>query len=127
MVHIHEILAAGRFHVAAKNVAAASQFGEEAYRLVDWMKLTPPFTQLAKGKWNRTMAGAHRINARYLLDGGKPGLSLQSYWKGLITHPATVLPELHRMFYALLSLIGLNSLKKLFFSIRKLVRPVKMD
>jgi len=127
MVHIREIMAAGRFHAAAKNVASASQFGEEAYRLVDWMKVTPPFKELGKGKWNRIMAGAHRINARYLLDGGKPGLSLQSYWKGLTTHPTAVLPELNRMFYAFLSLIGLSNLKHLFFSIRRLVRPVKMD
>ncbi len=127
MVHVPELWAAGRFHPAAKNVAAAAKFGEEAYRIADWMKNTQPFKSLSEGRWNRIMAGAHRFNARYLLEGGDAAGSFKYYWRGLIAYPPAVLPELHRMFYALLSMIGLGRVKQLYFSLRRLVRPVKMD
>lgn len=127
MVHAHETWAAGRFHSAAKNVAAAASFGEEAYRMVDWMKQTVPFDTITAGRWNRITAGAHRINARYQLDAGNPKASLTAYWRGLLSYPPGVLPEFHRMLYALLSLAGLGSLKHLYYSLRRLVRPVKMD
>jgi glycosyltransferase involved in cell wall biosynthesis len=127
MVHVPEVWAAGRFHSAAKNVAGAARFGEEAYRMVEWMKHTHPFDKYSGGRWNRIMAGAHRINARYLLDAGNPKGSLSAYWQGLLSYPPAVLPELHRMLYALLSLAGLGSIKRLFYSLRRLVRPVKMD
>ena len=108
MVHVPELWAAGRFHPAAKNVAAAAKFGEEAYRIADWMKNTQPFKSLSEGRWNRIMAGAHRFNARYLLEGGDAAGSFKSYWRGLIAYPPAVLPELHRMIYALLSMVGLG-------------------
>lgn len=127
MVHVSEVWAAGRFHSAAKNIASAEKFGEEAYRMVEWMKRTPPFETQAVGRWNKVTAGAHRINARYLLDAGNPGGSLKAYWLGLRTYPPAVLPEAHRMLYALLSMAGLGSIKRIYYSLRRLVRPVKMD
>ncbi len=127
VMHIPDLWAAGRFHSAAKNIAAAASFGEEAYRMVDWMKHTHPFDQISGGRWNRILAGAHRINARYLLDAGNPKGSLKAYWQGLLAYPPAVLPESHRMLYALLSLAGLGSIKRLFYYLRRLVRPVKMD
>lgn len=127
MVHVPELWAAGRFHPAAKNVAAAAKFGEEAYRIADWMKDNQPFKSLSEGRWNRIMAGAHRFNARYLLEGGDAVGSFKYYWRGLIAYPPAVLPELHRMFYAILSMVGLGRVKQLYFSLRRLVRPVKMD
>lgn len=127
MVHALEVWAAGRFHSAAKNVAGAANFGAEAYRMIEWMKLTQPYASIAQGKWNRVNAGAHRINARYLLDAGKPLESFGAYWDGMIAYPPAILPEIHRMAYSLLSMAGLSSLKRVFYAIRRLVRPVKMD
>jgi hypothetical protein len=91
------------------------------------MKNTQPFKNLSEGRWNRIMAGAHRFNARYLLEGGDAAASFKYYWRGLISYPPAVLPELHRMIYAVLSMAGLGRLKQLYFSLRRLVRPVKMD
>jgi hypothetical protein len=95
--------------------------------MVEWMKQTHPFDQIAERRWNRIIAGAHRINARYLLDAGNSKGSLIAYWQGLRSYPPAVLPELHRMLYALLSLAGLGSIKRLYYSLRRLIRPVKMD
>ncbi len=127
IMHVSEVWAAGRFHDAAKNIASAASFGEEAFRLVDWMKATPSYSDLAEGKWNRILAGAYRINARYLLDANKPRESLKSYWDGLFSYAPAVLPEFHRMVYAILLLLGLGGLKRIFFALRRLVIPVKMD
>ncbi|MBA4420594.1 MAG: hypothetical protein C0391_05555 [Anaerolinea sp.] len=127
MVHVPDVWAAGRFHPGAKNVAAAVRFGEDAYRLVSWMKNTTPYSQLGEGRWNRVEAGAHRINARYLLDGSRASEAFKSYWRGLMAHAPAIVPEWHRMLYALISLAGLGGLKRLFLGLRRLVRPVKMD
>src|SRR3989304_6067666 len=57
-------------------------------------------------------AGAHRLNAFYLLDGGQPGVALKAYWKGFWLSPAAVLPDWYRIIYALLSPLGLGRLRE---------------
>ncbi|MDD5370406.1 MAG: glycosyltransferase family 2 protein [Anaerolineaceae bacterium] len=122
MVHVKAIWAAGRFHPAAKNVAQAPRFGHEAYAIVEWMRTQPalaePYAYLEK----RILAGAHRMNARYLLDGGLAREALRSYGKSLRAHPPTALSETHRMLYAGLSLIGLGGIKPVYFKLRQWIR-----
>jgi glycosyltransferase involved in cell wall biosynthesis len=122
MVHVRAVWAAGRFHPAAKNVAQAPRFGSEAYAIVDWMRTQPalaePFSRLEK----RIQAGAHRMNARYLLDGGLARESLRSYRLSFRAHAPTALSEAHRMAYAGLSLVGLGGVKPLYFKLRQWIR-----
>lgn len=125
MVHVPEVWAAGRFHPAAKNVAQAANFGAEAFRIADWLFRDPYTTARAETLAPSIRAGAYRINARYLLDSGAPKPALSSYWKGLAADPAIILPELHRMVYALFSLAGLSSLKKVYFKVRAFLHPVR--
>ena len=106
--------AAARFHAAAKNVAQASAFGAEAYRIVEWMQAQPDFQPYLAGLHRRVLAGAHRLNAFYLLDGGKPGAALAAYWKGLLQYPPAVLSDWRRILYALFSPLGLEGLRKLY-------------
>lgn len=127
MMHIAENWATGRFHAGAKNVAAASRFGEEAYRIAAWMRVTPPYTTLGQGRWHRVEAGAHRLNARYLLDGGQPRQALAAYFKGIHAYAPLVLPEWHRMLYAILSLAGLAGIKKLYLRLRGALRPARLE
>jgi glycosyltransferase involved in cell wall biosynthesis len=126
MVHVTENWAAGRFHAAAKNVAAAARFGEEAYRIADWLHGTAPYDVIGRGRWQRVQAGAHRLNARYLLDGGQPRQALAAYLKGLREYAPLVLPEWHRMLYGLLSLAGLAGLKRLYLQLRGMLQPAKL-
>ncbi len=58
------------------------------------------------------------MNARYLLDGGQPGTALHAYWSGLKSDFFIVIPEWHRMIYAILSLIGLGDLRKIYLKLR---------
>ncbi|HQN43507.1 MAG TPA: glycosyltransferase family 2 protein [Anaerolineaceae bacterium] len=114
MIYLPQEQASARFHAAAKNLAQAARFGQEAYRIVDWMQTQPALAAPFAAHRAAIEAGAHRMNARYLLDGGQPGAAFKAYARGLWRHPPTVLPELHRMVFCLLSLLGLNRLGDLY-------------
>jgi GT2 family glycosyltransferase len=104
--HIPSRWAAARHHPGAKNVAQAEAFGAEVYWIVDWMKTTPVFADQFERDRRRIMGGAHRLNARYLLDGGLPGQALRVYWQAMLAWPGFALKHWHRMVYALLSVFG---------------------
>jgi glycosyltransferase involved in cell wall biosynthesis len=124
VVYSDKIWAAARFHPNAKNVALAPEFGKEAIRLAKWMEGSSIFSDLWIENKNKVWAGAYRIKARYLLDAGKNWDSIVAYLQGFRFSPGTILPESHRFFYALLSLLGFSFLKKLYLKIRFLVsRP----
>ncbi len=125
MVHIPELLAAGRFHSDAKNVAQAARFGEEAYVVVEWMQHQAAYAGRFNHNASRIWAGVHRYNARYLLDGGQPGAALKSYWRSFKSNPATAMKEWHRIVYAGLCLVGLDRLKPLYFRLRHFIRRKK--
>lgn len=103
--YLPHTLAAARFHPQAKNVARAAAFGQEAYRIVDWMQTQPALAEPFARNRRRIWAGAHRMNARYLLDGGQPGPALRAYLRCLTAHPPTALREGHRMVFAAASLL----------------------
>ena len=98
-----EVWSAARMHPGAKNVAHAEEFGEEAFRLAKWMHIDQRFAPYIKEISHRVWAGAHRINAFYLLDGGKPGASLKAYWRGFWQYPPAVLQDWRRILFAILS------------------------
>lgn len=122
MHYLPQALAAARFHAAAKNIAQAARFGEEAYRIVAWMQTQPALAERYSRLNRRIWAGAHRFNARYLLDGGQAGAALKSYGRSLAADPPTALQEWHRMLYAGLSLVGLGRLKSLYYRLRAALR-----
>jgi glycosyltransferase involved in cell wall biosynthesis len=119
LVYVPRILAAGRFHAEAKNMAAAPRFGEESLRLVEWMKTQPRLAENLATLLLEVQAGACRMNGRYLLDGGKPWAALKSYARSFANHPPTALSEWHRMVYAGLCLVGLNRLSAPYRALRR--------
>jgi len=122
----NRIWAAARFHATAKNVAHASEFGKEAYRLVEWMEKNPDLNQIFMANHKKILAGAHRMNARYLLDGGQYSPAASSYWQGMKLDFLTILPEWHRMLYAIFAPIGVHRLKDFYLKMRYWVkRPDK--
>ncbi len=114
-----EVWAAARMHPGAKNVAQAERFGEEAYRLVEWMRSDSRFEPLWDQNRHQVWAGAHRLNAFYLLDGGSPGKALKAYWWAFWHHPSTALKDWRRIGYALLSPLKLNNLPDQYRARRK--------
>jgi glycosyltransferase involved in cell wall biosynthesis len=119
LVYLPRVMAAGRFHAEAKNLAAAPRFGEESLALVEWMGTQPGLAGVLKDRLPRVRAGAYRMNGRYLLDGGKPWLALRSYFRSLAYHPPTALAEWHRMVYAGLCLVGMDRLRAPYLRLRR--------
>ncbi len=117
--HVPEILAAARHHPEAKNVNQAAAFGDEALRILQWIKEQPEFQVLYTAQSNRITAGAYRLKARYLLDGGQPGPALRAYFQALRHDPGFTLQHWHRMLYAFFSLVGLKKLDKLYYRLAR--------
>jgi hypothetical protein len=104
--HIPALWAAARHHAGAKNVAMAPGFGKEAHRILDWMQSEPDLALLVARHRRRVLGGLHRLDARYLLDGGLPREALQAYGRSLLARPAYALRHWHRMVFAVASLLG---------------------
>ncbi len=127
LIHSPEVWAAGRYHSAAKNIANAGKFGEEAYRIATWLLTDDSYQSQAGIMCKSIQAGAHRMNARYLLDADQPRSAFVAYWKGLVSDFAIIRPELHRMLYCLFAMIGLKPLKSLYLRLRRFLQPVNME
>lgn len=106
-------------HAGSKNVALASEFGSEAFRIVEWMKNEPDFAPYMKGNSKKIRAGAERLNAFYLLDAKQYRASFRSYWRSFKLNPATVLPEWYRMVFALFAPLGFEKWKDSYLQKRR--------
>lgn len=111
--------ASARYHEQAKNVAQAAKFGQEAYRIAGWLENDAVFAELARPYQRKIWAGAHRLNAFYLLDGGQPGAALRAYARAFAFSPAAVLPDWKRILFALASPLGLDGLRQKYLQRRK--------
>lgn len=111
--YLPELLSAAHFHLQAKNVARAGEFGQEAYRIVEWMSANPSMKAIFEQNRARIFAGAHRINARYLLDGGQAWPAFNAYMQCMKTHFPTAATEWQRILFSLAASAGLGKLKYL--------------
>jgi glycosyltransferase involved in cell wall biosynthesis len=111
ILHVPQIWSAARYHAAAKNRARAAEFGREAFRVLDWAKKQPDFAEAFSGVERRALASAHRFNARYLLDGGRPAFALSAWLRALFIHPPTAWSRRNIFVSAVLNLIGLSKLR----------------
>jgi glycosyltransferase involved in cell wall biosynthesis len=120
--HVTATWAAARHHPGAKNVAQAAGFGEEAFRILAWMNTQSDFVPLVASHRRRIEAGAYRLQARYLLDGGFPGSALKSYAQAFWRSPRFALQHWHRIIYAILSLVGARGLATWYYRLKKSTR-----
>jgi glycosyltransferase involved in cell wall biosynthesis len=116
--YVREQWAAARYHEAAKNVAQASGFGAEAFRLIEWMSVNPDYAMLYQENQSRIWAGAHCFNAHYLLDGGQPFKAFASYMRCFLKYPGVALQEWKRIILCLLTMIGLGKIRSRYVLIR---------
>jgi len=119
MDYLPKTLAEARFHRESKNVARAAEFGEEIHRIVNWMGVQPDLALLFSKNEARIHAGAARLEAFYLLDGGQPAASLRAYGQALRLHPPTALKDWKRIALVLLSLLGLGRIGHLYRRLRR--------
>ena len=111
IMHVPQVWSAARYHAEAKNVAKAAEFGREAFRILEWAKNQPELAETVTGVERRARASAHRVDARYLLDGGQPGSALKAWMRALFIHPPTALKRLNIFVSALLKVSGLGRLR----------------
>lgn len=112
ILHVDDTWAAARYHAAAKNRASALEFGREAFRILEWASSDPDLAPVLKGLDRRARASAHRVDARYLLDGGQPRAAIDAWMRALATHPPTALARLNLLASALLELTGLGAVRQ---------------
>ena len=102
-----------------KNRAKAVEFGREAFRILDWVKSQPQLAGAISSVERRAHASAHRVDARYLLDGGQSVSALKAWARALLIHPPTALARLNIFISALLHLSGLGALREFVLRRRK--------
>lgn len=112
MIYVGETWAAARYHPRAKNRASARDFGREAFRILEWMSKEPSLAPVFPGLRRRARASAHRVDARYLVDGGLPLEALKAWLRALLLHPPTALTRVNLLGSALLQLAGLESIRQ---------------
>lgn len=120
ILHLEKTWAAARYHAEAKNRARAAEFGREAFRILDWARQTQPELASVLTKIDaRARASAHRVDARYLLDGGRPWPALKAWMCALFIHPPTAFARLNILISAILKLIGLGALREMYLKRRQ--------
>jgi len=125
ILYIPQIWSAARYHAESKNRAKAAEFGREAFRILDWAKSQAGLREAVSGVERRARASAHRVDARYLLDGGKSWAALKAWFRTFFIHPPTALARLNILVSAMLNIMGLGKLRDLF--LRRRQRLVARD
>ena len=112
ILHVDQTWAAARYHAEAKNRAKAAEFGREAFRILENVKRDADLAPILEKVDRRARASAHRVDARYLLDGGQPAAALSAWVHALFIHPPTALARMNILVSAILNLIGLGKLRE---------------
>ncbi len=123
-IYVPEVWAAARHHSAAKNVAQASGFGDEALRILNWAKAQPELFAVIEKNQHMVQAGVQRLVARYLLDASEPWESLKAYARAFLAGPSYTLQHAGRILFAALSLLGFGWLRRLRSGARAEHRPI---
>ena len=92
--------AAARYHSEAKNVSQGSGFGNEAFKIVEWMKKEQGLIVLFNKYQKKIYAGAYNFSARYLLDSGLPKKAFKEYLKSLSKYPPIALVDYRRILFS---------------------------
>jgi glycosyltransferase involved in cell wall biosynthesis len=109
-----KVWAVARIHSDAKNIAHAEKFGAEAFRLAKWLCEDQRFYPLSAKIFNQIWAGAHRLNAFYLVEAGHYKPALRSYAKMLRLSPSTSKGTFKRMGYAALGALGAHHIREMY-------------
>jgi GT2 family glycosyltransferase len=119
ILHVPQVWSAARYHAEAKNRAKAAEFGQEAFRILDWAKKQPGLVETISSVERRARASANRVDARYLLDGGQPWSASKAWMRALFIHPPTALKRMNILIQAILSILGLRKIIELYMDRRR--------
>ena len=119
LLHVDQTWAVARYHAEAKNRAKAAEFGREAFRVLENAQQDKNLAAVLAKVNRRARASAHRVDARYLLDGGQSAASLFAWMRALFIHPPTALARMNIFASAVLNLLGLGNFRESVLQKRK--------
>ena len=119
ILHANQTWAAARYHAEAKNRAKAAEFGRDAFTILEKVRQDKDLAPLLSKVERRARAAAHRVDARYLLDGGQPAAAISAWLRALLIHPPAALARMNIFISAVLNLLGLGQLRELILKQRK--------
>jgi glycosyltransferase involved in cell wall biosynthesis len=119
ILHVDQTWSAARYHAEAKNRAKAADFGREAFRILELVKQDKTLGPILAKVHRRARASAHRVDARYLLDGGQSAKSLLAWIRALLIHPPTALARMNILVSSILNLLGLGRWRGKFLKMRE--------
>lgn len=111
ILHVDQTWSAARYHAEAKNRAKAAEFGREAFRILETAAQDKNLAPILKKVNHRALASAHRVDSRYLLDGGQPAKALFAWMRALFIHPPTALARMNIFISSILNLLGLGKIR----------------
>ena len=95
ILHTDQTWSAARYHAEAKNRAKAAEFGREAFRILETVARDENLEPILAKVTRRAHASAHRVDSRYLLDGGQPAKALSAWIRAFSIHPPTALARMN--------------------------------
>lgn len=119
LLYVDQTWAAARYHAEAKNRAKAAEFGRDAFRILENVEQDKNLATVLAKVNRRARASAHRVDARYLLDGGQSAASLSAWMRALFIHPPTALARMNIFVSAVLNLSGLGKFRESVLQKRK--------
>jgi glycosyltransferase involved in cell wall biosynthesis len=118
IVYTPQTWAAARYHDQAKNRTRGAAYGQEARRLIADLKSRPEFSELIQADEKRILAGVERFDGFYLVDAGQPWDALHAYRRACQLLPGSILRDWKHILFALLSLLGLQKIRKFYDNLR---------
>ena len=119
ILHADQTWSAARYHAEAKNRAKAAEFGREAFRILETVARDFHLAPILAKVTRRAHASAHRVDSRYLLDGGQPARAFSAWICALFIHPPTALARMNILVSSILNLLGLGKIRNAILSKRK--------
>ena len=118
IVYTPQTWAAARYHDQAKNRTRGAAYGQEARWLIADLQSRPEFSKLIQADEKRILAGVERFDAFYLTDAGQPREALRAYGRAYSLLPQSILGDWKHVMFALLSLLGLQKIRRLYDHLR---------
>ena len=119
ILHTDQTWSAARYHAEAKNRAKAAEFGREAFRILETVARDENLEPILAKVTRRAHASAHRVDSRYLLDGGQPAKALSAWIRAFSIHPPTALARMNILVSSILNLLGLGKIRNVILNKRK--------
>jgi hypothetical protein len=122
IVHVPRFWALERTHGAAKTIARAAEFADEARLLLDRAGRSPQLQPVYQSHQRRIEAGYNVFAARRWIDAGGHRRAVRHLWRAWRLQPRTVLRYWYKVVQAVFSTLGLAPVFEWYQRMRRQVQ-----